>query len=194
MPSEITRLLNQIDQEQQAMRLGLTGLASVARHDFIQAKQARIDACHSRLIELIGEKATELVDGVLESINYLYDCREARDAQLAYDKEQQERREHVTQETHQAVHRQPDDAAQVGDTLLYKLRSSQRPVDPEQVWHGKIKKIFTSTYNKRSYLVECLDFDIPGDEEVVYASQVVGYTPTQATRQQGVSQELDPLI
>lgn len=78
MPSEIAQILQKIEMEQQAMRQGLTGLASVARHDFIQAKQARIDEHHARLIEVIGEKATELVDGVLESIYFLYDCQNAQ--------------------------------------------------------------------------------------------------------------------
>ena len=176
------------------MRQGLTGLASVARHDFIQAKQARIDTYHARLIEVIGEKATELVDGVLESINFFYDCQEAQDSQFTHNKTQQEVRDEEAQEVHRAVHKKPHDSACVGDTLLYKLRPSQRPVDPEQVWHGKIKKIFTGTYNKRSYLVECLDFDIPGDEEIVYASQVVDYEPVQPARQSATSQELEPLI
>ena len=79
MPSEIKRLLEQIDTEQQAMRQGLTGLASVARHDFIQKKQAIIDQAHQRLHELLGDAATQFVADIIDSVNILCDCQEACD-------------------------------------------------------------------------------------------------------------------
>lgn len=78
MPSEIKQLLQTIEDEHLAARRGLTGLASVARHDFIQSKQERIDACHNRLLELVGPRATEFVVDIIDSADLLYDCQQAR--------------------------------------------------------------------------------------------------------------------
>ena len=78
MPSEIKRLLEQIEEEHLACRRGLTGLASgTARHEFINKKQQQIDLHHGRLIELIGPTATERVAEILESADLLFDCEQA---------------------------------------------------------------------------------------------------------------------
>ena len=78
MPSEIKQLLDRIEQEHLAARRGLYGLASVARHDFITARQKNIDACHARLPELIGGKATAIVAEVLENADLLYEAEAYR--------------------------------------------------------------------------------------------------------------------
>jgi hypothetical protein len=61
--SEVARLLQQIDQEYQASKIGLQGFASgTARHDFMQAKTETIGKCHEELIELIGpEQAISII-------------------------------------------------------------------------------------------------------------------------------------
>lgn len=79
MPSEIKRLLEQIEQEHLACRRGLIGLAEgTARHEFINARQQKIDQCHTRLLELTGETATECVAEILEAADLLFDCEQAR--------------------------------------------------------------------------------------------------------------------
>jgi hypothetical protein len=61
--SEVARLLNQIEQEYQASKRGLEGLASgTARHDFINQKTENIGKHHERLVELVGsEQAITLI-------------------------------------------------------------------------------------------------------------------------------------
>jgi len=63
MDSEVTQLLRQIEQEYQASKRGLEGLASgTARHDFIQKRAETIGQCHEHLSELIGpEEAIALI-------------------------------------------------------------------------------------------------------------------------------------
>jgi hypothetical protein len=63
MDSEVTQLLRQIEQEYQASKRGLEGLASgTARHDFIQKRAETIGQCHEQLTELIGpEQAITLI-------------------------------------------------------------------------------------------------------------------------------------
>lgn len=78
MPSEIKQLLTRIEEEQLAMRRGLTGLASVARHDFITARQQNIDQAHSRLLELCGPQATKFVQTTIDQADILYNVEQAR--------------------------------------------------------------------------------------------------------------------
>ena len=101
----------------------------------------------------------------------------------------------MTQEAHIRLHKSPCDNAQPGDILIYRLRPSQRPSRPDMRWLGKIESIHMLTYNKRSYFVESLEF--PGDCEMVYPAQIVGYIPQPsilAVTPQPTTQELDPLI
>jgi hypothetical protein len=67
--SEIARILEQIDQEYQASKIGLQGLASGStRHDFIQAKSEHIGKCHEQLVELIGaEEAISIIANTIWS-------------------------------------------------------------------------------------------------------------------------------
>lgn len=61
--SDVARLLKQIEQEYQASKRGLEGLASgTARHDFIQQRAETIGQCHEHLSDLIGpENAIALI-------------------------------------------------------------------------------------------------------------------------------------
>jgi hypothetical protein len=67
--SEIARLLKQIDQEYQASKLGLQGLASgTARHDFISSKTENIGKCHEQLVKLVGpEQAISIIASTIWS-------------------------------------------------------------------------------------------------------------------------------
>jgi hypothetical protein len=64
--SDVTRLMREIDEAYQAAQWALNGLAcGVARHDFINAREERIAACHQELATLVGrDQATALVAGV----------------------------------------------------------------------------------------------------------------------------------
>jgi hypothetical protein len=61
--SDVARILMQIEQEYQASKRGLAGLASgTARHDFISKKTENIGKRHEQLIELVGpEQAIALI-------------------------------------------------------------------------------------------------------------------------------------
>ena len=101
----------------------------------------------------------------------------------------------MTREMHEKLRKLPEDKAEVGDILIYLLSPAQRPVYPEQRWLGKIKSIHMTTYNKRSYFVESLEF--PGDCEMVYPTQIVGYIAQPGivlVRPKRFTQELDPLL
>ncbi|HLQ28364.1 MAG TPA: hypothetical protein VK140_03900 [Ktedonobacteraceae bacterium] len=53
--SELVRLMQQIELENEAAQHGLSGLASgTARHAFITAREQRIHAFHQQLIDLVG--------------------------------------------------------------------------------------------------------------------------------------------
>ena len=61
--SDVAQILKQIEQEYQASKRGLEGLASgTARHDFIQQRTENIGRCHEHLSDLIGpEQAITLI-------------------------------------------------------------------------------------------------------------------------------------
>jgi hypothetical protein len=63
MMSEVARILKQIEQEYQASKCGLEGLASgMARHDFISKKTETIGKHHEQLAELVGpEQAIAMI-------------------------------------------------------------------------------------------------------------------------------------
>ena len=63
MSSEVTHILKQIEQEYQASKRGLEGLASgTTRHDFISKKAENIGKHHDHLTELVGpEQAIALI-------------------------------------------------------------------------------------------------------------------------------------
>ncbi len=61
--SDVAQILKQIEQEYQASKQGLEGLASgTARHDFISKKTENIGKHHDHLTELVGpEQAITLI-------------------------------------------------------------------------------------------------------------------------------------
>jgi hypothetical protein len=63
MISEVAQMLQQIEQEYQASKLGLEGLSSGnARHDFISKKTENIGKHHEHLSQLVGpEEAIALI-------------------------------------------------------------------------------------------------------------------------------------
>lgn len=67
--SEVARLLLRIEQEYEAARSGLSGLAyGVSQHEFITAKMEHMQQCQEELGQLVGKReATVLVAQVLEA-------------------------------------------------------------------------------------------------------------------------------
>jgi len=60
--SEVARLLQQIREEYESARLGLSGLAQgTSQHKFITTKMEHIGQWHEQLIALVGDSAMELV-------------------------------------------------------------------------------------------------------------------------------------
>lgn len=67
--SEVARLMKQIELETEAARQGLTGLASTARHAFINAKYEQLMSYGDQLAPHIGkEKAMQIVVAHCEAI------------------------------------------------------------------------------------------------------------------------------
>jgi len=55
--SEIAQLRQQIVEEYEAMKRGLSGLAwGTAKHAFIDARMRRVDHYHEQLVERVGEQ------------------------------------------------------------------------------------------------------------------------------------------
>lgn len=81
MPSELKRLLDTIEEERLATLRGMNGFASgTARHAFIQSKRAKIDQCHQRLIELVGDEevVTKCVMEIIDCADCLFDAEQWR--------------------------------------------------------------------------------------------------------------------
>jgi flagellar biosynthesis chaperone FliJ len=67
--SEVARILEQISQEYEAAKNGLTGLASgTARHEFISKRMENMQQLHSQLREIVGDEATAMVAEQLQSL------------------------------------------------------------------------------------------------------------------------------
>ncbi|MBA2288266.1 MAG: hypothetical protein H0W02_22555 [Ktedonobacteraceae bacterium] len=63
--SEVARLRRLVEQEYEAARRGLEGLAIVANHEFINARMGAIERHHRRLVRLVGEEqAIQIVGSV----------------------------------------------------------------------------------------------------------------------------------
>ena len=78
--SDIARLLQQIDEANEAAYQALYGLAAgLARHDIISAKMEYMGQCHEQLAELIGEdEAAALLCQIMEQSGEQY--RQANDS------------------------------------------------------------------------------------------------------------------
>ena len=60
--SELGRLREQIDEESRAAFQGLHGFSCMAKHEFIQARYARLSELQSDLAQLVGhDQAMEIV-------------------------------------------------------------------------------------------------------------------------------------
>jgi hypothetical protein len=66
-PSEVARLLAQIEAEYRAAQNGLTGFAETARHAFITARMEEIHHLHCNLEKMVGTDAIRLVVERLET-------------------------------------------------------------------------------------------------------------------------------
>lgn len=67
-PSEVARLLQQIEREYLAAQRGLTGFAESARHAAITARLENMGKLHESLRAIVGDEATRLMSERLESI------------------------------------------------------------------------------------------------------------------------------
>ena len=54
--SEVAQLLQQIESEYEAASRGVSGLASVARHEYIRARMEQIDGYHKTLQRVVSEQ------------------------------------------------------------------------------------------------------------------------------------------
>lgn len=60
--SEIARLREQIAEEYEAMKRGLTGLAwGTAKHNFIDMRMKRVDHYREQLVNYVGEHEADFV-------------------------------------------------------------------------------------------------------------------------------------
>ena len=82
--SEVAQLRRSIQEELEASRRGLSGLASVARHESINKRMGRLDELHGKLASHIGQdKATKFL---LETEAIVYDQQDRRMNRHAYEK------------------------------------------------------------------------------------------------------------
>ena len=66
--SEVARLRQQFQAEWDASQLGLSGLALVARHQFITARMERMGELHERLKGLMGDlEGTKIIAEIMDT-------------------------------------------------------------------------------------------------------------------------------
>ena len=68
-PSEVARLLGQIETEYLAARQGMSGFAETAKHAAISARMERMGKIHENLRALVGDDAIKLIAERLENIH-----------------------------------------------------------------------------------------------------------------------------
>ncbi len=67
--SEVARILEQISLEYEAAQRGLYGFAyGAAKHEFITARMENMGNLHSKLQDIVGESAIELVAEALSNL------------------------------------------------------------------------------------------------------------------------------
>jgi hypothetical protein len=77
--SEVARLLAQINNEYEAARRGLSGLAQgIGQHRFITKRMEQIAELHSQLRDLVGDEAMMLIT---QELDHLTEERRAADQQ-----------------------------------------------------------------------------------------------------------------
>lgn len=157
MASELRMLLQRIEEESKAMQRGLVGLASVARHEFIQKKWSVMDKTFVEIVDIVGtNKACELI----------LQCYEVSETASA--------------ETSKKPIRGYE-TAQVGDILVYHLRPDQKPLN-NQPWYGRVTHVLPKSHQLfesppittyQHFWIKCLDHGYLGGEELVSGEQVV---------------------
>jgi len=74
---------------------------------------------------------------------------------------------------------------QAGVVIAYRLRPSERPTNPERLWHGRVEKVYTEVCQ-----VRLTELGYEGEHEMVFFSQIVsiaggpGYELLSTRRQQ----------
>ena len=62
----------------------------------------------------------------------------------------------------------------VGDTICYKMRSCDSPVEPVREWRGRVMRVYPKTfYSMGGVKVESLEEGHEGEIELVMLSQIV---------------------
>lgn len=68
--SEVARILEQISLEYEAAQRGMYGFAyGSAKHEFITARMENMGNLHSKLQEIVGESAIEMVADALNHVS-----------------------------------------------------------------------------------------------------------------------------
>jgi hypothetical protein len=62
----------------------------------------------------------------------------------------------------------------VGDTIYYKMRSSDSPIEPDREWRGRVIRVYPKTsYAIAGVEVESLEDGHEGETELVMLSQII---------------------
>lgn len=88
--SEVARVMRQIDLELEAAQRGLSGFASTARHNFINARMQRGG---DRILRLIDEGRHEEVQALMNADNWEIEEREKDEETTRQRREKDARRE-----------------------------------------------------------------------------------------------------
>jgi hypothetical protein len=57
---------------------------------------------------------------------------------------------------------------QVGVVIIYRMRLSDRPTNPQRLWHGIVKDVYPG-----AYLVRLTEPGYEGLEEIIFFEQIV---------------------
>lgn len=176
MSSKYRLLLNAIQNDHLAMLHKFQELSPNELTPYCKRYEERLLEHEARLAELIGPHAHILVRNLLEAVTAKFDAHQVLIAMC----EKEERMRPFLPPRPVPRYKHPCDDAQIGDTLIYKLRPSQQPGDPDKLWHGRILEFSTPPGRQRVYYVDSLEF--PGSSEIVYSSQAVDYEPASPGR------------
>lgn len=69
--------------------------------------------------------------------------------------------------------------ASIGDTIAYHLTKADLPVDPNQLWYGRVKHVYQDKTN-RIYAYDVESQEYPGSCEKVFVFQVTRVEPATA--------------
>ena len=58
---------------------------------------------------------------------------------------------------------------QVGVVIIYRMRLSDRPTNPQRLWHGVVEDVYTG-----AYMVRLIEPGYEGLKEIVFIHQIVG--------------------